>query len=298
MGAAERDLGTETVEGELAIVVDYLPGRTGAIELLQGTAGLVDAIDRLDRLLLSSIDTSLEPVSVVNDITHGSLKILLARVLRSIPDESIRTLERREWIGTLLVHGKHRLLQSVAADGPELGRALVDLAPHYGRAPRQLAGYRPPTVVAARAALDGVIEARRALGENRVLIQTELGDVPLLAPPLAEPIADELPAEEITNSGVELFKLKQPDYLGDAQWVVVRGGRAVRARVAHREWIARWRRREFELGPGDSLRARFEETIRYDRAGSEIDRELTLVEILDVHPAPRQRGFTESGFVR
>lgn len=245
MGAAERDLGIEAIEGELAIVVDYQPGRTGAIELLQGAAGLVDAIDRLDRLLLSSIDTSLEPVSVVNDITHGSLRILLARVLRSIPDESIQTLEWREWIGALPVHGKHRLLQSVAADGPELGRVLEELAP-----------------------------------------------------PLAEPVADEPPAESITNAGVELFKLKQPDYLGDAQWVVVRGGRAVRARVAHRDWIARWRRREFELGPGDSLRASFEETIRYDRAGSEIDRELTLVEILDVHRAPRQRGFTESGFVR
>lgn len=298
MGATERDLGVEAIKGEIAIVVSYQPGRTSAIELLQGTAGLVDAIDRLDRLLLSSIDTSLEPVSVVNDITHGSLNLLLARVLRSIPDESFRTLEWREWIGTLLVHGKHRLLESVSADGPELARVLEELAPQYERAPRHLAGYRPPTVAAARAALDGVIEARRVLGENEVLVQTELGDVPLLAPPLAEPIPDDEPAESITNIGVELFKLKQPDYLGDAQWVVLRGGRSVRARVAHREWVARWRRREFELGPGDSLRARFEETIRYDRAGAEIDRDLTLIEILDVHRAPRQRRFTESSFVR
>lgn len=295
--AAERWLDSEIVEGEIALVIEYQPGATGAIELLQGTAAVVDSLDRLDRVLLSSVDTALEPVSVVNDIRHGSLKLLLARVLRGVPDESIRTLEWREWIGTLLVQAKHRLLQRLDADGPELSRSLSELERYYSKAPRQLAGYRPPTVAATRAALDGVIQARRSLGSHSVVVQTELGDVPLLAPPLAEPAAVGEAAESITNSGTELFKVKQPDYLGDAQWSLLRGGRVVRARIAHQQWVERWRAREFELGPGDSLRARFEERIDYDGAGNEIDRQLTLIEVLAVEYAPRQQVFSTSGYV-
>lgn len=296
MTPTERWLAPETIEGEIAIVVDYQPGATPAIELLQGTASLVEALDRLDRVLLSSVDSSLEPVSVVNDIQHSSLKLLLARVLRSVPDESIRSLEWKEWIGSLLVHGKYRLLKSIDADGPALADALEELAPHFAAIPDQLAGYRPPTVPAVRAALDGVIAARRTLGANGVVVQTELGDVDLPVPVLDE-VVEALPAvETLRNSGVELFKLKQPDYLGDAQWSVIRGGRVVRARIAHREWMQQWRRREFELGPGDSLRARFEESVSYDAQGNEVNRELTLVEVLGVEYAPRQRSFTQSGY--
>lgn len=144
MSTHERWLQTEVIDGEVGIVIDYEPGSTGAIELLPGAAAMVDALNRLDRVLLSSIDSALEPVSVVNDNQHSSLRLVLARVLKQVPDESIRTLEWREWIGSLLVAGKHSLLGKLEADTPEIERAIADLAPQYEKAPSQLAGYRPP----------------------------------------------------------------------------------------------------------------------------------------------------------
>lgn len=142
-----------------------------------------------------------------------------------------------------------------------------------------------------------MVRARRAIGTREVVVQTELGDVALRLTEVIEPAPAPEVVESLRNTGTELFKVKQPDYLGEAQWAVMRGGRAVRARILHRDWLLRWRAREFEIGPGDSLRARFEETVSYDQLGNEIDRDLVLIEVLGVDRAPRQRGFTAPGYL-
>ena len=55
------------------------------MQVLQAAMGMIQALDCLDAALLSSVDTSLEPVSVLNDIQHSSLK-MLRRALRNTPD--------------------------------------------------------------------------------------------------------------------------------------------------------------------------------------------------------------------
>ena len=88
----ERLLEEQIVEGEIGLVIDYTPGKTLAVQVLQAAMGMIQALDRLDAALLSSVDTSLEPVSVLNDIQHSSLKMLLRRALRNTRDELLGNL--------------------------------------------------------------------------------------------------------------------------------------------------------------------------------------------------------------
>ena len=55
------------VEGEIALTVDYLAGKASAIAVLSGATQMIAALDGLDRALLSSVDSELEPVSILND---------------------------------------------------------------------------------------------------------------------------------------------------------------------------------------------------------------------------------------
>lgn len=288
MTSMERLLEAQTVEGEIGLVIDYQPGKTLAVDVLQAAMGLIEALDGLDATLLSSVDTSLEPVSVLNDIQHSSLKMLLARALRHTPDDLIGNLDWKKWVGGLLVKGKYKLLQKLDADAPEIQRTLLDLEEDYKKAPG-LFGYRAPSVSDVSEALDAVAKARAALPGQLVRVQTELGDIYLPEIELAPAdVISQVPDQTVTNSGIEFFKVKFPDMLGAAQWTVLRNNRSLKVDMLHQGWVDAYHRREYSIQPGDSLKCRFEEQITYDVNGNEIERKLSIIEVLDVISPPVQ----------
>lgn len=284
----ERMLESQTIEGEIGLVIDYAPGKVLAVDILQAAMGMITALDRLDAVLLSSVNTSLEPVSVLNDVQHSSLKMLLARALRNAPDELIGSLDWKKWVGSLLVKGKYKLLQKLEADAPEIQKTLIELEPLYRDAPAVIVGYKPPTVVDVMDALDGVNKARAALPGQLVKVQTELGDVYI--PEVEQKhVSPEMQAVEfLTNRGIEFFKVKSPDMLGSAQWTVLRGNRATKVDMRHQKWVDAYHRREHIVQPGDSLKCSYEEKIGYDALGNEVSRSLAVIEVLAVISPPVQ----------
>ncbi|MDR2614006.1 MAG: hypothetical protein LBC91_01590 [Candidatus Accumulibacter sp.] len=281
----DRFLPPEIVEGEIGLTIDYQAGQTPAVALLSGAMRFIEALDKLDKALLSSVNTSLEPVSILNDVQHSSLKLLLARALQSVPDDAIKSVEWKKWVGALLVKGKYRLLRMIGADTPEIARELEALSADYEQAPFVLVAYRLPRLPDILEAMEDVQAARAAIS-CPVTVQTELGNVELEALPAPLPAdAESVESRVITNQGEEIFKVKSPDMLGEAQWIVLRNNRNIRVDMLHRGFVERYHRREVSLLPGDALRCRFEETIRYDVTGQEIDRKLSIIEVMDVlHP--------------
>jgi hypothetical protein len=285
----DRTLDVEKIEGEVALVIKYRPGESHALDVLQGAMALVESLDRLDHVLLSSVNTSLEPVSVLNDIEKSSLKLLLARALRSLPDEHLHNPDWKKWLGALLVKGKHVLLSRIDSDAPEIMRGIELLTNDYKHAPG-LVGYEPPRITDVQDALDNVAKARARFPRQQVLIQTELGDIEL---PESLPSPSPVPLDPdkctyVVNKGREFFKIKQPDMLGHSQWSVLRNGRAVRVDILHKAWLDSYQSRGASILPGDSLECVFEETITYDDQQNEIDRRLAVIEVLSVVSPPQQ----------
>ena len=286
----ERLIEQQVVEGEIGLVIDYKPGAVLAVDVLQAAMGMISALDKLDASLLSAVDTSLEPVSVLNDVQHSSLKLLLARGLRKVPDELLGSLDWKKWVGGLLVKGKHRLLQKLDADAPEVQRVLDELAHEYGARPAALLGHTPPNIVEVMDALDGVSQARNRVRGQRVTVQTEYGDIDLPDTSVSDAvIVTDAPGRTITNSGEEFFKVKSPDLLGAAQWTFIRDRRTVRVDMLHKSWVEAYHRREHTLLPGDSLHCRYSETVTYDAVGNELERRLAIVEVLAVCSPPGYR---------
>lgn len=278
----------QMVEGEIALTVDYAAGRDSALVVLSGATQMIAALDAMDRALLSSVNSELEPVSILNDVQHSSLKILLARALRQVPDDAIHDLDWRKWVGGILLKGKHVLLSRLDADAPALAAAIEELKPDYQAAPG-LIGYSPPTVAQVREAMNAVTLARRMLAGSAVIVQSEYGDITI---PEAPAQADESPpetVEQVTNHGREWLKVRYPDMLGNAQWTVQRGGRAVRVTILHQAWLDAYHRREVHLLPGDALDCEYEETVGYDGAQNETGRSLTVIQVHGVKSPPVQK---------
>ena len=284
-----RQLDIEAVEGEIGLVINYTPGVSHAIDVLQGAMALIQSLDRLDHALLSSIDTNLEPVSILNDVVHSSLKLLLARALRRIPDQHLGSLEWKKWAGELLIKGKHKLLGHLDADAPEIQRIVDSLKPDYKAAPG-LVGYDPPKVSDIKPALEGVAKARALLAGQKVNIQSELGDIELYEVFLPSDAvnADSVVAHTVVNRGREFFKIKTVDMLGKSQWTILRNDKLVRITILHESWLAEYQNRKIQLLPQDSLECLFEETTSYDASGNELSRNLAVVEVLRVISPPLQ----------
>lgn len=290
MTSMDRQLDSESVEGEIALVISYQPGKSEALGVLAGAMRLIESLDKLDRCLLSSVDSNLEPVSILNDVQHSSLKVLLARALRKLPDEHIATLDWKKWLGALLVKGKHKLLQKIDADAPEVRRVLSELEEDYKAAPGGLIGYTPPTVADVQDALDEVSKARASLPGQRVTVQTEFGDIELAEVfSLETTPPQDGPQQTLTNQGIEFFKVKAPDMLGAAQWQVLRNGRNMRVDMLHQQWVDAYHSRKFSILPGDSLKCRFEESVTYDASGNELARTLAVIEVLEIISPPVQQ---------
>lgn len=283
----DRLLDAELIEGEIGLVIAYRPGASRALDVLSGAMQMVRALDTLDRALLSSIDTELEPVSILNDVQHSSMKMLLARALRNVPDDHLKSGDWKRWAGALLVKGKHALLKKLDADAPHIQGTIDTLKPDYAAAPA-LIGFDPPRVGEVQAALAAVAGARRTLAGQAVTVQTEFGDIALpdvAAPP--EPPSSEAVAQ-VVNRGREWLKVRYPDMLGAAQWTVLRAGRNTRVDILHKEWLDAYHRRDVEILPGDALDCDYEETIGYDAARNEVERRLAIVCVHSIQSPPRQ----------
>lgn len=286
----------ESVDGEIALVIQYEPGKSEALQVLEGAMRLISSIDALDHCLLSSIDTSLEPVSILNDVQHSSLKILLARALRRVPDDAISDLNWKKWIGDILVKGKWMLLNSLEADAPQLQKNLDQLKDVYESAP-QLTGYSPPRITDVQDAIEGFNNARAKIGSHKVTIQTEMGDIDL--PPVSNIPEVEILSpvvESRTNRAREYLKVKSPDMLGNAQWTVIRSGRTTRIDLLHREWLDNYQAGKVVLLPGDSLDCTFEETVDYDADKNEVGRQIAVIEVHDVIHPPQQTALNLTEF--
>jgi len=269
----------EVVEGEIALIIHYKPGESEALEVLSGAMRLIEGLEAIDHSLLSSINTSLDPVSILNDVQHSSIKILLKRALKSIPDNELENLEWKKWIGRLLVKGKHKILSHLEADDKELNTIIADLEPDYLAAPNSTAGYHPPSVKEVRQAVHTMNIARKSLGDNEVSIQTEYGNIDV-------PYVDaEFTVEEITeqfefhSAGRGLFKVKSPDMLGNAQWKILVDGKAENVKITHQAWLDDYHGRKINIAPHDSLDADYEQVIKHDENHEVTEKTITLTYI-------------------
>lgn len=94
-----------------AIEVDFVKGTGDPSRPFRTMVELTEALSRFDRDLVKSVDTSIEPILVLEDVEAGSIKSWFMSVLHSADDTALASGDWKKIVGSYAVRGKYSLLK-------------------------------------------------------------------------------------------------------------------------------------------------------------------------------------------
>ena len=256
---------SNTSDIRFAFHVDFKKGASPASRVFYATYEFIEACERLDLGLVSSIDAGIETSILLEDIEPGSMKTWLRGVLTSIDDQALKSLDWKLLVGKFLVRAKHRILEWTNEDGEkqrnlrDLGDDIQKLAaetdvrhmPDYPRA-------KPGVLMDAVSDFEAVKD-HLSPGDKASLITPFDGEVEMN-------MKSRLSAEDIKAMAVQEKKthsissmslmVKKPDYLALSMWEFRYEGRTVSVKIEDGEWLKKFQNRQIEVLPGDAIRCR------------------------------------------
>ncbi len=256
--------------------IGFERGSREPARLFVAMAGMIDAFARLDSDLLGVFCGDVRTTLVLDDVQTGSLRSILRNVLELVDDDALKSGEWRRVVGHFLYRAKQAVLRwcnrGTEITDPDDVLALVklinDLAletrfqalPHYK-------AFTPRQLVRSTRALQ---RATGVLLPSDQVTYTAGGDAIPVYPiaTFSQEIVDLflIPVPEIRAQTCVLV-IKKPDYLADSQWEFRRDNRVIKASIDDPDWLSSFRRRQFEIRPGDALRVNMESKTVFDEDG-------------------------------
>ena len=286
----------ENLRADFGVEVDFNKDSEKPSRVFRTMAELVDAFVKIDELLLQSIDVKIQPVLILEDIEAGSLKAWFRTILESIDDDAIKNLDWKTLVGTYLVDAKYILIDfmnekteiSNRDQIEALSAKLIETAKKTDVL--RIPAYEPVHALNIGKAIERISESVSHLEpEDKAKFVTTEGTIPFnvefnYSP---EDIEELLTSETITSHQEMILKVKKPDYLGDSMWDFRHEGRMIHAKVMDVGWLEKFQRREVEVRPGDSIRAKVQINVAYGYDGEVIRTGFTLTEVTDTLPFKR-----------
>lgn len=246
------------------IQIDYAPTSPDPARVFRAMAKLIDAFQKVDRDLASSVSVSIEPILLLERVEAGSVRARLITALRQVHDDSLLNLDWKPLVGQYLVKGKHRLLKWLERNPEitsrsqvlELQGELLDIVPIPTPGNLQLPAPVPPAALLED--IKAIAEARDELQPGDSAVYEAGGDSsPVQAPvTLSSERIEQLLTQEIVITEHEMLLLvKKPDYLGQSRWEFRLDDHTIEAKLQDDAWLARFKAGHIVLRPGDALRA-------------------------------------------
>lgn len=292
----------EPPKADFAFCVDFKRGEGPASRVFSATHDFIRACERLDRELLSSIDTNIETVMVLEDIEAGSLKTWLRSSLRATDDQALKELDWRPQVGKYLVRAKYLILRWVddedaPKDLPALGRDLQRLATETDV--RHMPDYspvRPDALIGAmtdfQRVKDHLVEGDGAYiitdddrHDMNLTIRWDVEDIEALA----------IRETQVIPVPSMVFIVKKPDYLGTSKWDLRHGKKAISAKIEDEEWLTRFQGRQIDVRPGDALRCQARIEMAYGHDNELIAERYYIEKVHSVVENQYQRSLFEDG---
>ena len=254
---------------------------------------MIDALQTVDQSLITSIDTKLEPVLLLEDVETSSVKAWLRQALESVDDEGLKKGDWKAIVGGYLVKAKHLIIRFLdqktdiksSQDIETLERELWELAeqtdvnrfPAYEPISRERLVRDIDKLNSALAPLNDNDKAEFITGEGAVEFNLTL----YIAP---ETIEDLITSEMIQSVSEMIMKVKKPDFLGASQWEFRFANRPIVARMLDEDWLTRFQNGEIPVRPGDAIRAEVLTEVRYGFERDVVSTHYSVVKVIQVIP--------------
>ena len=279
----------EPEDADFAIVVDFQKGEESPTRVFTAATDLIKAFESLDRILARSVDSSITPVMILEDVEVSSLKIWLKNALKSTDDQALKDMDWRPAVGKYLVRAKYVVLRWIDQD--EVPRSLQDLRREIrGLASetdvRHLPDYAPPDPTGLIDVAKQLQQAKKQLGaHDRVFFEGAEGriELDLTTDINPEELADLATKETIKMPPAEMIlAVKKPDYLGNSKWELRHGRRSISVRIEDEKFLAAFQGRNQDVRPGDALRCMVTMEMRYGFDNELISETYAVTEVIDI----------------
>jgi hypothetical protein len=283
-------------ESLFCIEIDYIKDSENPSRIFKCMSMLIDNIQELDQLLIQSVDSNVKPVLLLEDVKEGSLRAWLTTLIREVPDDGLRTLDWKPFIGQYLVKAKHFMLEYLNGrdeitskeEIKELQQGLTVIAKETGIS--KTAFYQPPNaqkIVKGVGLLTTPLNELNKQDRVRFFTKTDETGVPFNVEFNYSPdrIEDLLVREIIESTRTMILKVKKPDYLGTSMWVFKHGKRSVEAKILDIQWLTDFQNRQVDIRPGDSIRASVHTSVRYGFDNEVVSAVHEVIDVIDVLPA-------------
>ena len=290
----------ERPQSDFAIEIGFEP-ETGfdPARVFKSMSELIEAFEDMDRQLIRSIDSSIEPILMLEDIEAGSLRTWLRSQLTIVSDDVLKEGDWKKILGLYLVRSKHIIIRwldgkatiTSRAEVEELEQQLLNAA--VETEVRRIPIYQP---IQRKALLGGIEEISTALAhleqpDTAALITSDgLVEFNLNFRINADTIDDLSVEDNISHQEEMILKVKRPDFLGEAKWEFVYE-RAIDAKIEDREWLQRFQDGDEQILPGDSIRALVQVDVKYGFDQEVVNKDYRILKVLKVihRERPEQR---------
>jgi hypothetical protein len=260
---------------DLCIRIDFTKSSEQPRRVFDAISLLIEGFERLDDVLIETIDAKIEPILLLEDVEAGSIRVWLKNILKSTDDDALKTLDWRPQVGKYLVRAKYATLRWLDTRKEDEVPRLVDLKSELQKLAeetdaRHLPDY--PKVHDARLVptLDKIQDAKRQLRDSdRLIIEAGETEYQVDLTNRWSP-SREIPVDggRSTYSEIELIlTLRKPDMLGQSKWVFRHGKSNFTASIEDSHWLSDYYNRRHLILPGDALRCTVKIEYLYDRKG-------------------------------
>jgi len=276
-------------DADFAFTINFRRSAGNPRRIFDAASALIDAFEVLDKALVESVDVTISPLMVLEDIESGSIKVWLKNILTRVDDEALKTGDWKMLVGHYLVKAKYVVLEY--CDREEGTPRLSDLREGLRKLAqetdvRQLPDYAPVHEGRLITAMDQIQRAKGELDSNdRLMIESDEGGVYEVNLASQWKASDVVTPEDETTStshGQIILTIRKPDFIGDTMWQFSHGRSTVSAKIHDTAWLSRFHQRLIPIAPGDALRCSVTFTYYYDTKGTLTGTRIDIDKVLGV----------------
>ena len=276
---------------DFSFCVDFRRGEGPASRVFLATYDFISACESLDRALVEIIDSSIEPVMVLEDIEAASLKTYFRNKLESVDDQALKSvLDWRTLIGHYLVKCKYIILELM--NGEPDGTSIISIRTEIQKAAsetdvRHLPAYaepRPSDILKGikdfQSVKDRLLDGDRAYIEAPNMARLNFN---LTARWDIDTIQElSTTQRQVSTSDNMTLIVKKPDYLGDSKWDLRHGDRSISVKIEDMAWLRSFQDREVNILPGDALRCKVRTETAYGLDNEVLSENFYIEEVREV----------------
>lgn len=277
-------------EADFALYIDFKKGSANPQRVFQAADAMIRSLQRLDHALCASVDSSIEPVMVLEEIETGSIKVWLSNVLQRIDDDALKQLEWKPVVGRYLVKAKYAFIRWSNKETD--GGGLIGLAKELRKIAsetdvRHIPDYAPPSIQELAEVSKSVDEAKKFLLPDDKMSFMSKDETPvdfnLSVAWSPEELSDLIVNEKVSFRDMPMTLIvKRPDYLEKSKWDFRHGKAMISAKILDEVWLKAFQAREKDVRPGDALKCLVTIQNNYGFDNELISEDYTITNVQDV----------------